>query len=85
MPAMILLLKIRKFIIPLPWFLIWILAIPLAFPAWLVGNIGLLFFPRSYSMRAASQAWRVVLLTMRMHGIRVEVDTSDADVLIQFI
>ncbi len=85
MPAFILLLKVKRVVIPLPWFIIWLLAIPFAFLGWLVGSVALFFFPRSYAMLAASQAWRVVLMMMRMHGIRVHVDTEDEEVLVQFI
>jgi hypothetical protein len=85
MPAFILLLKVKRVVIPLPWFIIWLLAIPFALLGWLVGSMALVFFPRSYAMLAASQAWRVVLLMMRMQGIRVHVDTEDEEVLVQFI
>lgn len=85
MPAMILVLRIGKVTVPLPWFLVWLLAAPLALLAWMAGSVGLLFLPRSYSMRVACQAWRVVLLAMRLHGIRVHVDTEDQEVLVQFI
>ncbi|MBN2587268.1 MAG: hypothetical protein JXA64_09055 [Candidatus Fermentibacteraceae bacterium] len=85
MPAFILLLKVKRVLIPLPWFIIWLLAIPFALLGWLVGNMALIFRPGSYAMLAASQAWRVVLLMMRMHGIRVHVDTEDEEVLVQFI
>lgn len=85
MPATILLLKIGKVPVPLPWFIIWLLALPFAILGWLVGNIGLVFFPRSYSMLAASQLWRVVLLMMSVHGMKVHVDTEQEEVLLQFI
>ncbi len=85
MPAMIMILKIGKVTVPLPWFLLWLLALPLAVLGWLVGNIGLVFFPESYSMRAASLSPRVVMLLLSLHGLELKVDSSSENVLIQFI
>lgn len=85
MPAMILLLKIGRVPIPLPWFIIWLLALPFAILGFIVGNIGLLIFPGSFAMLAASQLWRVVLMIMSVHGMKVHVDTDEEEVLIQFI
>ncbi|OPL18909.1 MAG: hypothetical protein AVO35_02975 [Candidatus Aegiribacteria sp. MLS_C] len=84
-PAMILLLRIGRVPVPLPWFIIWLLALPFAILGFLAGNIGLLFSPGSYAMLAASQMWRVVLLMMSVHGMKVHVDTADEQVLLQFI
>lgn len=85
MPAFILLLKIRKMVIPLPWFLVWLLAAPFALAAWLAGNMGLIFLPESYAMRALSQAWRLVLFMMTMHGTEIRVESKEEDLLIEFI
>lgn len=85
MPAFILLLRIRKAVIPLPWFLVWLLAAPFALAGWLAGNIGLIFFPESFVMRALSQAWRLVLFIMTMHGTEVRIESEEENLLIEFI
>jgi hypothetical protein len=85
MPACILLLRIKNFFIPLPWFLVWCLGAPFVFLGWFVGNIGLIFDPDSYPMRAASESWRVLLLLMNLHGTEVKVDTGAENILIKFI
>jgi len=85
MPACILLLKIRKFLIPLPWFIIWLALSPFALLGWFFGNIGLIFKPDNYSMRAASESWRVLLLLMTLHGLEVNVNSNDENILVKFI
>jgi hypothetical protein len=85
MPAFLLILRIGKVTVPLPWFLIWLLAIPFAILGWFVGNIALFFFPDSYFMRAAANAWRAVLCVMFIGGLKVKVDSSEEKVLVQFI
>lgn len=85
MPSFILLLRIRKFVIPLPWFLVWLLASPFALAGWLVGNMGLIFFPRSFAMKALSQAWRLVLFIMTMHGTEIRIESKEENLLIEFI
>ncbi|MFO8183923.1 MAG: hypothetical protein R6U39_07085 [Candidatus Aegiribacteria sp.] len=85
MPAFILLLRIKKVVIPLPWFLVWLLAAPFALAGWLLGNMGLIFFPGSYAMRVLSQAWRLVLFIMTMHGTEIRIESKEEDLLIEFI
>ncbi|NOQ21995.1 MAG: hypothetical protein GQ565_05005 [Candidatus Aegiribacteria sp.] len=85
MPACILLLRIRKFLIPLPWFLVWCALAPFVLLGWFVGHIGLIFDPDSYPMRAASQSWRILMLLMDLHGTEVEVNTDEENILIKFI
>ena len=85
MPACILLLRIKKFFIPLPWFLIWCLGAPFVLLGWFVGHIGLIFAPDSYPMRAASESWRVLMLLMNLHGTEVKVDTGAENISIKFI
>ncbi len=85
MPACILLLRIRKFFIPLPWFLLWLLLAPFVLLGWFVGNIVLIFDPDNYPMKAARESWRVLLLMMGLHGTEVKVNTNDENILIKFI
>lgn len=85
MPACILLLRIRKFFIPLPWFLVWLLLSPFILLVWFAGHLGLIFDPDSYPMKAASQSWRFLMLLMCLHGTEVNVNTVEENILIKFI
>ena len=85
MPACILLLRIRNFVIPLPWFLVWCLMAPFVLLGWFVGNIWLIFDHDSYPMKVASQSWRVLMLLMGLHGTEVKVNTDTENILIKFI
>ena len=85
MPACILLFRIRKFFIPLPWFLLWLILAPFAFLGWFAGHIGLIFDPDSHPMKAASECWRILLLMMSLHGTEVNVNTDEENILIKFI
>lgn len=85
MPACILLLRIRNFFIPFPWFIIWVFLLPFVLLGWFAGNIGLIFNPDSYFMKAASQSWRFLMLLMHLHGTEVKVNTSEENILIKFI
>jgi len=85
MPALLLILRIGKVTVPLPYFLVWLLAIPFAVIGWLVGLAGVLVKPGSWIMRVCRQAWRIPLLLMRMHGTEVRVDGPDARVMVKFI
>ena len=86
MPACILLFRIRKLILPLPWFILWLLLSPFVLIGWFFGNIGLIIDPDSYPMRAASESWRILHLLMSLHGTEVKVDTtSNEHILLKFI
>lgn len=85
MPAWILLFRIRKFIIPLPWFLVWLLLAPFILLAWFAGHLWLIFDPDSYPMRLASQSWRFLILIMCLGGTEVRIDTDTENILISFI
>lgn len=85
MPACILLLRIKNFFIPLPWFISWVLLAPFVLIGWFAGNIGLIFDPDSYFMKAASQSWRVLILLMRLHGTEIKVKSHEDNILIKFI
>lgn len=85
MPALLLLLRVKRFLIPLPWFLLWLFLAPFALLGWLVGNTGLIFFPGSRTLKLLAESWRAVLLLMSLHGTEVRVDSADANVLVKFI
>lgn len=85
MPACILLLRIKNIIIPLPWFIIWVLLAPFVLIGWFVGNIGLIFDPDSFIMKTASQSWRILMFLMGLHGTEVKVNTTEENILIKFI
>ncbi|MBD3276748.1 MAG: hypothetical protein GF388_00460 [Candidatus Aegiribacteria sp.] len=83
MPAMLMLLRIKKVIIPIPWFLLWLLLLPFALLGWLIGHTGLIADPDNRWLRAASEFWRVPLLLMSMHGLEVRVRSKEDNVLIK--
>jgi len=85
MPACILLLKIRKFILPIPWFILWLMLAPFVLIGWFLGNIGLIFDPDNYPLKAASESWRFLLLLMSLHGTEIKVDTDEEHILLKFI
>jgi hypothetical protein len=85
MPACILLFRIRKLILPLPWFILWLLLAPIVLIGWFLGNIGLIFDPDNYPLKAASESWRLLMLLMSLHGTEVKVDTNAEHIQLKFI
>lgn len=85
MPAWILLIRIRKFIIPIPWFIIWILPLPVILVTSIFGYLVRLSGLKNYIFRLLSESWRVLMLIICMHGIEVRVDTNEENILIKFI
>jgi len=85
MPACILLLRIRNFNIPLPWFIVWIILSPFVFLGWLAGSVALIFDPDSYPMMVARESWRILVLLAGLHGTEVRVNSKKESILIKFI
>ncbi len=73
MPAFFLIVKVGKVPIPLPWFLLWLLLIPLVPLAILISP----FLPRSDQrklLRNAHLAWWIIV---SLHGLKVDVNSRD--------
>ena len=85
MPAWILLIRIKKLIIPIPWFIIWILPLPVILVTSIIGYLVRLSGLKNYIFRLLSESWRVLMLIICMHGIEVRVDTNEENILIKFI
>ncbi|MCK4671939.1 MAG: hypothetical protein KAT47_05285 [Candidatus Aegiribacteria sp.] len=85
MPAWILLLRIRNFLIPIPWCIVWILPLPFILITSLVGYLARLSGLKNYTFRLLSESWRVLMLIICLHGIEVRVDTFDTNILLKFI
>lgn len=85
MPAWILLLKIRKLCLPLPWFLFWIVLAPFVLIATLTGNLARLLGISGYPLRVMSESWRMLMMLTCLHGTEVSVNTSEENILIRFI
>jgi hypothetical protein len=71
MPAFLLILRTGRMIIPLPWFLVWLILLPFGILAWLAGLIASLF-SRKWEFRALTQALRVLHLLMSLSGTRCD-------------
>ncbi|MCK5842127.1 MAG: hypothetical protein KAH31_08165 [Candidatus Sabulitectum sp.] len=75
MPAFFLLIRIQKVMIPLPWFIFWLLMLPLV-PVALVASP---FFRRKeYGniLKSAHLAWWAMVC---LHGLSVDVNSKSGD------
>ncbi|PIE52568.1 hypothetical protein CSA37_06000 [Candidatus Fermentibacteria bacterium] len=82
MPAFFLLIKIRKVIIPLPWFILWLLLLPLIPVAILISPF---FREAEYRviLRNAHLAWWT---TAALHGLKIDVNSKDGEtVFLSFV
>jgi hypothetical protein len=84
MPAILLLLRIGRVTVPLPWFLIWLVLLPFVPLAWLVGMIGSIFSDADL-FRFFTAAPFVYWMLVSLHGTEVRVDGSGENVLVKFI
>lgn len=75
MPAFFLLLRIQKVIIPLPWFLFWLLLLPLVPIAMTASPF---FRKKDYGniLRNAHLAWWVMV---GLHGLKVDINSKNGD------
>ena len=85
MPTWLLILRIRNFAFPLPWFLLWILLAPFAAVASIVGGILRVFGVNWYPAVVMSESWRVLMLVACLHGLEVRVDSSSENILLRFV
>jgi hypothetical protein len=84
MPAILLLLRIGRVTVPLPWFLIWLVLLPFVPLAWLVGMIGSIFSDVDL-FRFLTAAPLVYWLLVSLHGTELRVSGSRDNVLVKFI
>jgi hypothetical protein len=86
MPAWLFILRIGKFPVPLPWFLLWLLLSPFVLLAVIVGAVGQLLGSKTYPIRVLRESWRVLLLLTCLHGLCVDVTTRNRErVMLRFI
>jgi hypothetical protein len=82
MPAFFLLFKIRRFTIPLPWFAIWLILLPVV-PAAMIASP--FFCRKDYGniMRHAHLAWWVIA---GLHGLKVDINNRKGNrVFLSFV
>jgi hypothetical protein len=75
MPAFFLILRIKNFILPVPWFIFWALLLPFVPVAMIASPF---FSKREYGniLRNAHLAWWVIVA---LHGLKVDVNSSSGD------
>lgn len=75
MPAFFLLLRIGRVILPLPWFVFWLLLLPLVPLAMMASPF---VRDREYGniMRNAHLAWWIMVA---LHGLKVDVNSKDGE------
>ncbi|MBN1434815.1 hypothetical protein JW921_08650 [Candidatus Fermentibacterales bacterium] len=77
LPSTLLLLRVRSVVVPLPWLLLWVLALALLPLCWLVGFLGRgIVDPRVAGL--LSQWHHVVLLLAAMRGTEVSVRSRES-------
>ena len=77
MPAWIVVLWIGKIPLPLPWFLLWIILLPLILLAMIAGTLARLVDSCSRWGEAMQESWRILLLLICLHGLKVDVRSAD--------
>lgn len=75
MPAFFLLLKIQRVIIPLPWFVFWLLLLPLVPIAVIVSP----FFQKKEYGRILQNAHLAWWIMVGLHGLKVDVNSKNGD------
>lgn len=85
MPAWILLMKIGKVPLPIPWFILWLVLAPLVPVAWMLGTIGRLLGLKGLVIGILEESWRLFLMITCLHGLEVNVRSSEEKVRFSFI
>jgi hypothetical protein len=75
MPAFLLLFRAGRFVVPVPWFLVWL---PLIVPVPLMLAISPFFSGRKYGflMRNAHRLWWMIVA---LHGLKVDIRSKSGD------
>ena len=84
MPAILLLLRIGRVVVPLPWFILWLVLLPFVPLAWLVGLVGSLFSDRDVFRFLMTAPWFYWML-MSLHGTEVRIESKNENILVRFI
>jgi len=84
MPALLLIMRIGRIIVPLPWFVLWLILLPFVPLAWCVGFIGSIFSDRDVFRFLIAAPW-VFWMLMCLHGTEVRVNSKKECILIKFI
>lgn len=84
MPAFILLARIGWFPVVLPWFVLWVVLIPLSCLAWAVSVVAGVH-PGSRRLAVLRTAPRLALAAANLHGARVSVRSDDASFSLAWI
>jgi len=82
MPAFFLLMRIKKFVVPLPWFIFWLILLPLV-PIAVIVSPFLRNRELGSIMKNAHLAWWVLVA---LHGLKVDVNSKNGDrVFLSFV
>ena len=84
MPAVLLILRIGRVVVPLPWFLFWVILLPFVPLAWLIGLMGSLFSERDLFRFLVIAPWAYCVL-LCLHGTELRIESRNANVLVRFI
>ncbi len=85
MPAWILLLRIGRVPLPLPWFPVWLLLAPLLLLASLLGLLAKLLGLGGDAAGTMAEAWRVIPLVTCLHGLRIGIDGGEQRIGLVFV
>ncbi len=75
MPAFFLLIRIKKFVIPILWFPIWLLLLPFVLLAYLISP----FFYRTNYRHILQNSYIGWLLLVKLHGLKVDINSKNDD------
>ena len=84
MPAILLLLRIGRVTVPLPWFILWLILLPFVPLAWFVGMVGSIFSDRDIFRFLMTAPW-VYWMLISLHGTEVRVQSGNDNILVKFI
>jgi hypothetical protein len=84
MPALLLVLRIGRIVLPLPWFILWLILLPFVPLAWLTGLIGSLFSDRDVFRFLMAAPW-VYWMLIALHGTEVRIESQRENILVKFI
>lgn len=75
MPAFLLLAKVGRVPLPIPWFPIWMILLPVSCLVWLSAEVAGVFV-QSRALRLMRDAPRMALALSVVHGMRVQIVTG---------
>ncbi|MBN2053633.1 hypothetical protein JW905_01845 [bacterium] len=84
-PAWILLVRVRRLVIPLPWFLVWMLLALVTPVLMVVGYVGGRREPENEVYRLLRQGYVLLSLVMFLHGADIAVKNDETDLRLTWI